>query len=280
MALREGQTGTRKDGTRVIVRNGQIVPLMEAPQGTKARTDYAPNAYETQDGAILTPNKSGGVQVIRGAQTAGAETRARLGLSLGPMVEAQRTLAASERSAGGNPFNKDWGARALEAIPWDDGFAARLAGGQDYQDYEQAARTYESSILPLFSGAAVSPSEAKRLIRSDLPQLGDTPETLQRKAQNRQMRIEEAAKMMGQQNPFGNGQPGSSPDMPLDLSGGQSRATVPRGAYYRDAQGNVRRNDNGDRGNPVVRSQQAKGGGMKPIKQMSNDDLLRAAGLK
>jgi hypothetical protein len=39
---------------------------------------------------------------------------------------------------------------------------------------------------------------------------------------------------------------------PFDLSGGQSRASIPRGAFYRDPSGNIRRNDNGDRGNPIV----------------------------
>lgn len=41
-------------------------------------------------------------------------------------------------------------------------------------------------------------------------------------------------------------------DKPFDLSGGQPRSTIPRGTYYRDPQGNIRRNVNGDRGNPIV----------------------------
>jgi hypothetical protein len=39
-------------------------------------------------------------------------------------------------------------------------------------------------------------------------------------------------------------------DKPFDLSGGQSRTTIPYGAYYKDPFGNIRRNDNGDSGNP------------------------------
>ena len=39
---------------------------------------------------------------------------------------------------------------------------------------------------------------------------------------------------------------------PFDLSGGGSRNALPRGAYYRDPQGNLRRNDNADRGNPII----------------------------
>lgn len=39
---------------------------------------------------------------------------------------------------------------------------------------------------------------------------------------------------------------------PWDLSGGQSRASIPRKDYYIDRTGNVRQNLNGDRGNPIV----------------------------
>lgn len=45
-----------------------------------------------------------------------------------------------------------------------------------------------------------------------------------------------------------------SQDNPYDLSQGQSRATLPRAAYYTDPQGNLRRNDNADFGNPIVRA--------------------------
>lgn len=46
--------------------------------------------------------------------------------------------------------------------------------------------------------------------------------------------------------------PGLTKENPIDLSSGGSRQPVPRGAYYRDPQGNIRRNDNGDAGNPIV----------------------------
>lgn len=46
--------------------------------------------------------------------------------------------------------------------------------------------------------------------------------------------------------------PGAAQANPIDLSSGQSRTTIPRRAYYRDAEGNVRRNDNLDAGNPII----------------------------
>lgn len=47
--------------------------------------------------------------------------------------------------------------------------------------------------------------------------------------------------------------PGLTADQPLILQEGRSRADLPKGAFYRDPQGNVRRNDNADRGNPIIR---------------------------
>lgn len=47
--------------------------------------------------------------------------------------------------------------------------------------------------------------------------------------------------------------PGVNVDVPLDLSQGQSREQIPRGAFYRDPQGNIRKNENGDTGNPIMR---------------------------
>lgn len=52
--------------------------------------------------------------------------------------------------------------------------------------------------------------------------------------------------------------PGVNIDKPYDLSGGQSRDSIPRGAFYRDPQGNIRRNDNGDAGNPIIRPAQGQ----------------------
>ncbi len=47
--------------------------------------------------------------------------------------------------------------------------------------------------------------------------------------------------------------PGLTPDSPLILAQPRSRADLPKGAFYQDPEGNVRRNDNQDRGNPIVR---------------------------
>lgn len=195
----EGQTAKNPTtGERIVYRGGKWYPVDKDPGGTApAQATYAP----------LTP---------------GAESRTRLGLGLGPAIEAQKQFYESEGWDSGktvNTYSRDWGARALEAIPFDGGFAARVAGGQDYQDYEQAAKSFESAFLPILSGAAVTPSEAKRMIRANEPQIGDTPATLATKAKARAMMINGAADLMGKPRPF--------PKMGImDLTGG-SAATAP-----------------------------------------------------
>ena len=190
----EGQTATNpQTGQRIINRAGKWYPLDRDPGGV--------GMVSSSDAPIapLTP---------------GSESRTRLALGLGPAIEAQKQFYRSEgwkppvpgkpgsSSAGHNPFNTDWGARMLESIPFDNGAVARAAGGQDYQDYEQASKSFESAFLPILSGAAVTPSEAQRMIRANLPQINDTPETLAKKARMRAMMINAAADLAGKPRPF------------------------------------------------------------------------------
>lgn len=158
---------------------------------------------------------------------ADASQRGRLSLGLGPMVQAEQTLSASERD--GNPLQKDWGAAMLQGASeaqiggWRPleiaGEAAKMIGGQDYQTYLQAAKAFESQLMPIMSGAAVSPSEAQRQIRAALPELGDSPETLRAKAAMRQQMLNGAARTMNAQLPY--------PDRPTY---GVNTMEVPQGA--------------------------------------------------
>lgn len=209
---------TREEALAELKRRGVDTSEFERP------VDYAPG---DEPGAPLTP---------------GSDNRARVALGLGPSVNAQRNLYAAEgwgeapRGAKArNPFNKEWGAKMLDSvdipIPFTSGSGgqsatfspfdtlARAWGGQDYQDYDQAGKSFESAFLPILSGAAVTPSEAQRMIRASLPQMGDTPATLARKATNRAMMINAAADLQGKPRPFPKvgtmdlrgSQPGSQP---------------------------------------------------------------------
>jgi hypothetical protein len=120
---------------------------------------------------------------------ADASLRGRLSMGLGPMVDAQERMTTAE--AGGNPLQRDWGAALLDKVPGLDD-AAKWAGGQ----------AFESQLMPIMSGAAVSPSEAERQIKAALPQLGDSKDTLTAKARTRKMMLNGAAKAAGQPLPY------------------------------------------------------------------------------
>lgn len=141
---------------------------------------------------------------------AGAEQRGRLVLSFPNIIQAQEDMQVLERQAettgddnsGRTPYARDWGARVLEAVPFDGGAAARWAGGADYQAYETASRTFEQSVMPIFSGSAVTESEAQRFVRANLPRMGDGADTLRAKAQNRARIINAAAVILGEAPPY------------------------------------------------------------------------------
>lgn len=174
----DGKTGfDRRSGQRVVRQNGQWVPMGGKPQPMEA------------------------------------SMRARTDIGLAPMVKAQQGMAAVESK--GNPFSlKDHPDNALAKAAGSIGFrlgdnsffplegVAKSIGGQDFQDYEQSAAAFESQLMPIMSGAAVSPSEARRQIRASLPSLGDSPETLQKKGEMRKMMMNGAAKSKGLPLPY------------------------------------------------------------------------------
>lgn len=158
-----------------------------------------------QDGDIAINKRTGAQAVFQGGQwviphqqPADANMRGRLGIGLAPMVQAEQTMSAAE--ASGNPLQHDWGATLLDKIGLDD--IAKAWGGQDYQNYTQAAKAFESQLMPIMSGAAVSPSEAARQIHAAMPELGDSKDTLLRKALTRKMMLNGAAHTAGSPMPY------------------------------------------------------------------------------
>jgi hypothetical protein len=191
----EGQTARNPaTGERIVYRQGRWYPAPTEDEQTQATADPTMSP--------LTP---------------GSESRTRVALGFGPAVEAQRRMAAEEAASprntygvgpltwhgGGNPYNDNLMAVVADhAVPFDGGAAARAVGGPAYQNYEQSGRTFEAAFLPILSGAAVTPSEAQRQIRANLPQLGDRPEVLAQKARQRAMMINAAADLVGRPRPF------------------------------------------------------------------------------
>lgn len=174
--------------------------------------EYGPGAQRLPNGAVVRYGPRGGMDTLvsaaqastgdKGSALVGAEARARFMINLGPLQESQRILEGMDAD-GYNPSSlRNVGASALEAVPFDGGFAARVAGGGDYNAYNQAAKTFEAAILPIMSGAAVTPTEAQRMIRAALPQPGDTPEVLAQKARQRRQMINAVAQGIGEAAPY------------------------------------------------------------------------------
>ncbi len=132
---------------------------------------------------------------------AGAESRSRLSMGLAQAIEAHKAMSAQERDH--NPLQRDWGAALLRGLPMGLGTdAAKVVGGQDYQSYDNAMRSYEAAILPILSGANITPTEAPRQQGALSPQLGDSVQSLHEKERNRAMQLNGAARSMGQPPPF------------------------------------------------------------------------------
>jgi hypothetical protein len=183
-------------------------------------TDLGGGMTRGPDGAMWHRGPRGGMVKVAGAppgstpatpKAVSGEMQARLSTGLPVAIEAQQSMFNAEKwnqpgrsPLGSNPLDGFRGALA-DMIDGDDnnaGWLAKTIGGQRYQDYNQAAKSYESAFMPILSGANVSPSEAARLIRADLPQRGDSPETLARKARNRALRINGGASSAGMTTPF------------------------------------------------------------------------------
>jgi hypothetical protein len=128
--------------------------------------------------------------------------RGRVAIGLAPMVQGQETMDAAEQ--GQNPLQHDWGAVLLDKVGLGD--MAKWAGGDDYQRYLQAKAAFEAQLMPIQSGAAVSPSEAQRQIAASLPEFMDTVHTLHSKSRDRKMVLNGMAHAAGSPLPY--------PDLP------------------------------------------------------------------
>lgn len=136
------------------------------------------------------------------APRATPEMQGRLEFGLPVATRGRQRL--NEMEGSGYSLNDDWGAALIDAIP-DWGLlkpVARAVGEEDYQRYDQAAASIEAALLPVFSGMAVTDSEAQRFIRANQPQLGDGPERLREKAQNVMEVLNAGARLAGRSMPF------------------------------------------------------------------------------
>lgn len=204
----EGKTGFQKStGQRVVRKGGQWVPIQAG----------------------------GKPEVVE------ASVRSRLDMGMPSMIAGQQAMEKVERR--GNPFALDQNpgnaaAKVMDSVGVKIGQndirpfrpMAKWVGGDDYQEYEQGAASFEAEVMPIKSGAAVSPSEAERQIKAALPELGDSPANLQRKSVTRKTMLNAAARMRGKPLPY--------PDVP---TWGVNTNRLPGAATPKAAPAGVRR---------------------------------------
>ena len=211
----EGAIAEGPNGQFLVMRGGNWYPSNDkgVPTQRIPRSDYGERYFQQPNGDIVREGPRGGFEVIEragdtpggGDVTVGADARGRYNIGIDSMIAAEKQTSKQE-ARGGNPLARDWGAWALDRVAFDgpgdndirpfSGLAA-FWGGQDYQDYNQALASYEASLMPIMSGASVTASEARRMIRADFPAIGDTEETIANKARNRLRRINAVAQGLG-----------------------------------------------------------------------------------
>lgn len=291
MEPQEGDIAEDGAGNFLVRRGNDWYPAQQdgRPLQRIPRPDYGANHFQLPNGDIVRQGPRGSQTTIENFGGAGggsgggalvsADQRGRYAIGADPLLRAEQNLAREE--AGGNPLNRDWGAVALNSIDLDPRgdssfrpFAplANIWGGQDYQNAQQALSTYEASLMPIQSGASVTASEAARQIRADFPAVGDSEETLRRKAANRRDRINAIFTGIGRPAPFSGEDatnpsdvsterevaalagmnapdaaapptPGAGPDSPVDISGlsASDLMNLQPGQYIKFPDGRVER---------------------------------------
>jgi hypothetical protein len=176
LAVSQGQLGVAREGLALRGR--------EFDRGAFDRVD-------TADGLMFVPKTPGGAampvtgpsgQPLRG--TGGAPTE---GQSVAAGFAQRMELAESiinRLPAGSQP---GVGTRVAEAVPFVGGALARSVQSPETQMYDQAAQDWIRAKLRKESGAVIGAQEARDEFATYFPQVGDTPEKIQQKAEARRV---------------------------------------------------------------------------------------------
>lgn len=216
------QIGQVYDGYRFKGGNPNDQGSWEPAGPIDVSSEWGSGAKRLPNGDIVREGPRGGFNVLQRGATdlnvstndrtpADATQRGRVNLTINPIIQSQRDSEAEEggETVSRNPFSDDWGAAILmqQARSADDGgpirsTVARAIGGEDFQKYDQALGTFETAFLPIFSGSAVTMSEAQRFLRANVPQPGDSLQVVERKRRNRRMLANSAASIAGAEIPY------------------------------------------------------------------------------
>lgn len=286
----EGQTGKLKDGTRVVYRNGQTVRLDAGGQ-----EDYAsalPGATRLPNGDVVYRGPKGGITVLQqGGLPANLQKEESEGLGA---VQTANALSESLQT----PLDQmaqgklKLGPVANALAPARNFLGISDDSSRNYTSFRANLEKLRNDSLRLNKGVQTE-GDAQRAWNELLPNLNDPALVKQRLGEIQDINARGARLQAQLINQRRGAQGAPYIDMrqytqgsrrnPFDLSKGESRANLPLGAYYKDRWGNLRRNDNGDAGNPKFDPTTGQARDTKPGKTgpaaLSDDDLKAALGL-
>lgn len=227
-------------------------------QGPKARPDWGPGAVELPNGTVVRYGSRGGTTVL--SKGGGGAADGTLGevrefeanaAARATLMDAGQEAYMRARRDGYNPGSvKNAIANATENVAWVGPGLADIIRDNPSERGRAAELQFVDGALRTTSGANAPEPEVRRASRQYFRQPGEGAGVEAEREALRQRFRDQSVRIAGSAYIDPNAAGGQN--NPLDLSGGQSRATIAKGAYYRDPQGNVRRNDNVDRGNPIV----------------------------
>jgi hypothetical protein len=190
LVVSQGQLGVSKGNLAI---NRGNLGVAQAGLGLRQQ-EFARNAFDrvdTPEGMMYVPKTPGGAampvtgpsgQPLRG--TGGAPTE---GQSVAAGFAQRMELAESiinRLPAGSQP---GVGTRVAEAVPFVGGALARSIQSPETQMYDQAAQDWIRAKLRKESGAVIGPQEARDEFATYFPQVGDTQEKIQQKAEARRV---------------------------------------------------------------------------------------------
>lgn len=249
----------RRDPSRTAVFHGGV---WVEETGPKSRDDWGPGAVELPDGKIVRYGPKGGATVLSKGDRGGAEGEAPDLKEFEINAAGRATLMDSglrsynkAKADGYDPSSvRNILARGIEDGPIPGGnFLADVIRDKPSERARAAELQFVDGALRTTSGANAPEPEVRRATRSYFRQPGEADTVEPERAALRDRFRATSIRAAGPAYVPAVDGAGTMED-PFDLSKGQSRKSIPVGALYRDQQGNVRKNDNLDRGNPIVKA--------------------------
>lgn len=201
MPMREGQTGTAPDGTRVVVRGGQIVPVGQ-PAGPKPRPDWGDGARELPDGSIVRYGARGGMSTLQGPTKATAappdikEFQANAAARATLMDQGQRDYNAA-RQEGYDPGSpKNVFARSIEGSGIGN-WAADVVRDNPSERARAAELQFVDGALRTTSGANAPEPEVVRANKQYFRQPGESEGVEPNRQELRQRFRDQAVRIAG-----------------------------------------------------------------------------------